>query len=111
MSASDSQRRDMATCRTLRIHVIEVCRYNFESEVSKQGCQELMASLKEFDQLGLKWLQTGDVIKIHRAISVTRTVDAGHWLFSHPEYKQWISSPGQLLRIAGQPGSGKTVLS
>jgi hypothetical protein len=111
MSASDAQRRDMATCRALRIHVIEVCPYNFESEVGKKGCQELMASLKEFDQLGLTWLQAGDVTKIHDTIRVTRTVNTGHWLFSHPEYLQWISSPGQLLWITGPPGSGKTVLS
>jgi hypothetical protein len=111
MSAIDPQRRDMATCRALRIHVIEICRYNFESEASKQGCQELMASLKKFDQLGLTWLQAGDVAEIHNTISATRTIDSGDWIFSHPVYQKWISSPGQLLWVNGKPESGKTVLS
>ena len=111
MSASDPGRRDMATCRALRIHVIEICRYNFESTISVLACQKLMTSLKEFDQLGLIWLQAGDVTKIHHATSIRREKGTGDWLFSHPMFQKWISSTGQLLWVIGGPGSGKTFLS
>ncbi|KAL2073179.1 hypothetical protein VTL71DRAFT_10503 [Oculimacula yallundae] len=111
MSTNHFQRRDVATCRALRIHAIKVCRYNFDAEHSKQGCQELMASLKDFDKLSLTWLQAGNQTEIHQATSARRALHTGNWLFDTNEYQKWIRSPGELLTICGSPGSGKTVLS
>lgn len=111
MSVTDAQHRDLATCRALRIHVLEVCRCSFGSEASKQGRQELIDSLSEFDQLGLIWLRAGDVTKIHDSVRSLRAESTGEWLFDLQEYHQWISSPGESLWLTGLPGSGKTVLS
>ncbi|CCD45202.1 hypothetical protein BofuT4_P009190.1 [Botrytis cinerea T4] len=111
MSASGPKRPDMATCRALRIHVINICRYKFESAISMLDCQELMTSVKEFDRFSLTWLKAGDVTKIHHAKSIERVKGTTDWLFDHSTFQNWISSPGQLLWVTGEAGSGKTVLS
>lgn len=111
MLDDDAHRRDMATCKALRIHVLEICRYVFESEDSRRSSLELKASMKEFDQLGLVWLQAGDVTEVHRTVRVKCVPGTGQWFFNHCEYQRWISSPaGSVLWIIGRQGDGKSCL-
>lgn len=111
MSNTDGKKRDMATCRALHTHAQVVSQYNLQSEASKQARRELALSLEEFDKLGLSWLHSENVTRIHERLRASRSAGMGMWLFEHSKFLAWSRAETGTLWLTGKPGSGKTSIS
>ena len=59
----------------------------------------------------MEWLSPLDMENVLHRESSRRSSATGQWLYSKPDFIDWLQSRQQNLWIIGPPGSGKTVLS
>ncbi|KAL1851056.1 hypothetical protein Daus18300_012665 [Diaporthe australafricana] len=78
------------------------------TRISTQTSREL--SKERYNDV-LEWLAVAPYYLHHQFLAQSRLPNAGQWLLSHTEYRNWqASSAPSLLLVDGIPGSGKSTL-